>query len=155
MRGFFAFLSVAVLGLLASGAGAWADEAPAQYCRSMVNDDVLRQPPGALAPAIVRLFGLGSAYAPGSAYYRCAGGDVMVCIVGANLPCGKGNTSTTLPAAEDWCRANPNADYIPMHVTGHDTIYGWRCTGSTATTTGEPAKLDARGFFTDYWRKLP
>jgi len=155
MRGFLLFLSVAVLGLLTACASASAGEAPGQYCRRVVNDDALRQPPEALAPAIERLFGLGNSYPPGSAFYRCAGGDVMVCVVGANLPCGKANTSTALPAAEEWCRTNQNAEFIPMYVTGHETIYRWRCTGSTATTTGEAAKLDARGFFADYWRKLP
>jgi hypothetical protein len=79
----------------------------------------------------------------------------MVCVVGANLPCGKANTSTALPAAEEWCRTNANAEFIPMYVTGHDTIYSWRCIGSAATTTGQTAKLDSRGFFADYWRKLP
>jgi hypothetical protein len=155
MRGFLVFLSVAVLGLLGASAGARADEAPAPYCRGVVNDDVLRPPPETLAPAIERLFSLANAYPPGAAFYRCAGGDVMVCVVGASLPCGKANTSTALPAADEWCRTNVNAEFIPMYVTGHDTIYEWRCTGSTATTTGPTAKLDARGFFAEYWRKFP
>jgi len=155
MRDLLVFVSVAVLGSLAASAGASADEAPAPNCRRVVNDDALRQPPETMAPGIERLFGLANAYPPGAAFYRCAGGDVMVCVVGANLPCGKANTSTALPAAAEWCRANANAEFVPMYVTGHDTIYGWRCTGGMATITGQPAKLDARGFFADYWRKLP
>jgi len=155
MRGLLVFLSVAVLGLLTASAGASADEAPAQYCRRVVNDDVLRRPPESLAPAIERVFGLGNAYPPGAAFYRCAGGDVMVCAVGANLPCGKANTSTALPAAAEWCRTNANAEFVPMYVTGHDTIYDWRCTAGMATITGQPAKLNARGFFAEYWRGLP
>ena len=148
-------LFVVVLGLLVASAGASADEAPDQYCQRVGDDDALRQPPVVLAPAIQQLFGLTSAYPPDGAFYRCAGGEVMVCVVGANLPCGKANTSTQLPAADEWCRANPNAAFIPMYVTGHDTIYDWRCAGTTATATRQTAKLDGRGFFADYWRKLP
>src|SRR5579862_9785315 len=155
MRGLLVFLSVAAIALLAANANALANEAPDQYCGRVVNDDTLRQPPEALTPTIDSLFGLSNAYPPGAAFYRCAGGNVMVCVVGANLPCGKANTSTELPAAQDWCRTNPDASFIPMYITGHDTIYHWRCTGTAATATGQAAKVDGRGFFADYWRQLP
>ena len=89
----------------------------------------LRPIPAALAPVAGRLFGIASGYAAKTTYYRCSGRDLLLCNVGANLPCGKANQNTELRAASDWCRDNRNATVIPMAVTGHDTIYAWRCIG--------------------------
>ena len=76
----------------------------------------------------------------------------MICTVGANLPCGKPNSDRSLAAAGRYCTRNPDASVIPMVVTGHDTIYRWRCSGSEALA-GEPAEaLDARGFIARLWK---
>jgi hypothetical protein len=129
-------------------------EAPVQYCARIANDDTLRTPPDSMMAAVQHLFGVGRDYPRQATYYRCADGNVMLCIVGANLPCGKANTSAALPAAAEWCRANPNADFIPMAVTGHDSIYRWRCVGGVATAGGKASTIDARGFFAEYWKAL-
>lgn len=124
------------------------------YCARVGDDDELRPPPPSLASAIGRLFHVSERDALTTSYYRCAGGDVLVCRVGANLPCGKANTAKHLPAATQWCETHPNSDFIPMVVTGHDTPYSWRCVGSTAQAGAPVGKLDARGFFTAYWKKV-
>ncbi len=161
MRTFFACLALAILAFgnfaLAARPAAAAPaehESPRAYCSRIGTDDTLRLPTPSLAPAIRRLFGLSGADVLKSSYYRCAGGAVLVCSVGANLPCGKANSSKTLPAAAQWCATHANSDFIPMYVTGHDTLYSWRCAGASAAAGAPIGKLDARGFFPDYWKKL-
>lgn len=158
-RSFFAGLTLAILAfaslaLAARPAAAGPAESPRAYCSRIGNDDTLRLPPPSLAAAIRRLFGVSGTDVLKSSYYRCAGGAVLVCWVGANLPCGKANSSKTLPAAAQWCATHANSDSIPMYVTGHDTLYSWRCAGGQAAAGAPLGKLDARGFFPDYWKKL-
>jgi hypothetical protein len=129
-------------------------ESPSAYCARVGDDDTLRAPPRSLAPAIHRLFNVGGKYALETSYYRCAGGGVMLCTVGANLPCGKANTSKVLPAATQWCATHENSDFIPMVVTGHDTLYSWRCASGTATPGDPIGKIDSRGFFEEYWKSV-
>jgi hypothetical protein len=131
-----------------------ADTAPRRYCARVGNDDTLRPAPPALASAIRRLFHIGGKYALETTQYRCAGGKVLLCTIGANLPCGKANTNTDLPGTNDWCRQNPNSDFIPMFVTGHDTIYEWHCEGDIAKPGRRIGSGDRRGFFEEYWKAL-
>ncbi len=128
-------------------------EAPQHYCSRIGNDDALRTPPSSFAPVLHRLFGIDGKYALATSYYRCAGGDLLVCTVGANLPCGKADTNKNLPAATRWCATHDNSDFIPMAVTGHDTPYAWRCAGGTAVAGAPTGKLDARGFFAENWKR--
>ena len=129
--------------------------APESYCRQTVTDDTLREIPTSLVPTAVRLFGLSAMPAADvqrGTYYRCFDSHVFMCNVGANLPCGKADTSRDLPAADAWCAQNPNSDFIPMYVTGHDTIYDWRCTGPKATPTKAVFHADPRGFVAEMWK---
>jgi len=135
-------------------AGPLPEEAPVQYCARIVNDDTLRTPPASMMTDVRRLFDAAPDYPRQASYYRCADANVMLCVVGANLPCGKANTSAALPAATAWCRTNPDADFIPMYVTGHDTIFRWRCAGGVATPGEKARALDVRGFFVDTWKAL-
>lgn len=150
--------AVACSGLMLAGnsgvaAPAW-HEAPRHYCARVGNDDTLRKPPRSLAADIHRLFNIGGEYALQTTHWRCAGGDVLVCAVGANLPCGEANTATVMPAATQWCRTHQNSDFIPMAVIGHDTVYSWRCAGRTAEPSAQTGKVDGRGFFAENWKKL-
>jgi len=124
-------------------------------CGAAGTDDTLRPIPETLVPAAIRLFQLEAMPAEQvrqTTYYRCAGGRVLLCTTGANLPCGKANTSRRLPAADAWCAEHRGSDFIPAFVTGHDTIYRWRCRGGRAATVGTPMKLDRRGFIARYWK---
>jgi hypothetical protein len=89
-----------------------------------------------------------------STYFRCFERHVLICNLGANLPCGKGNASRRLPAADTWCAGHADSDFIPMYVTGHDTIYQWRCAGKAAAVTGTPLALDRRGFIARFWKRV-
>ncbi|MGB7126449.1 MAG: hypothetical protein WBD42_06445 [Methylovirgula sp.] len=146
-------ISLLMLLLPTAWAGA-ADRSPRAYCAHVGNDDAARPAPPVLAGAIKRLFHIAGKYALETTQYRCAGGKVLLCTIGANLPCGKANTSTELPGVNDWCRQNPNAGFIPMYVTGHDTIYAWHCAGTVAKPGKKIGAVGARGFFVEYWKEL-
>lgn len=151
-------ICVLILILIACGVGSArlsaADETPQDYCARIGNDDTVRRSPESLAGPIHELFGISGKYALETTYYRCAGGHLLLCFVGANLSCSKADTRTSLPAADEWCQANPNSDFIPMVVTGHDTAYAWRCVGKVAEPGEKIGPLDERGFFADNWKEL-
>ncbi len=88
--------------------------------------------------------------------WRCMDGSVMACNYGANLPCdAKANTdSTPTQAMNDYCAQNPGSDFIPMSVTGHETIYNWSCDGGTALAGEAIAQPDAAGFLVNIWYNL-
>ncbi|HUB95086.1 MAG TPA: hypothetical protein VL993_04165 [Stellaceae bacterium] len=117
----------------------------------------MRPLPPALVPAATGLFHLEampSDQVLRTSYFRCDRGAVLVCNVGANLPCGKANTSRHLPAADQWCAEHAGSDFIPMYVTGHDTIYRWRCAGAKAAIAATEFKLDRRGFISQFWKRV-
>lgn len=85
--------------------------------------------------------------------WRCMGGKVMVCNFGANLPCeAKANTSKE-PTQEmaDYCKANSEIDFIPMYLTGHETIYSWRCSQGAPVVLDQIAHVDAAGYLQEIW----
>ena len=139
------------------GAPAARAASPQEFCQEAGTDDALRPIPDSLVPAAVRLFGLSAMPAEAvrnGTYFRCFDRHVFVCNVGANLPCGKADTRSELAGANDWCVKNPDSDFIPMYVTGHDTIYGWRCKGTSAVTTGQVFHVGPRGFVAEMWKEV-
>jgi hypothetical protein len=88
--------------------------------------------------------------------WRCMNNQVYACNVGANLPCqSKANTATTpTQAMNDYCTANADAAFIPASVTGHETIYSWKCQGTTAVTDQQIDKADDAGFLASIWYAL-
>lgn len=89
-------------------------------------------------------------------FWRCMGGRVYACFVGASLPCqAKADTRRTpSPAMRQYCRQNPGADAIPAVVTGRETVYAWRCTGKRPTIVRQVAYPDARGFLRNIWYEI-
>ncbi len=148
--------ALAVVTALVFGVTAASAESPAQTCSRLGTDDTLRDVPASLGSAVNAVFGtrMPPAEAARMTSYRCFRGRVLLCTIGANLPCGKANVSQTLPGANAFCRENPNADVIPAAATGHDTIFAWRCSGRTATAVRQTAQVDARGFIKAYWKPL-
>ncbi|MGD0708889.1 MAG: hypothetical protein ABSA51_10600 [Anaerolineaceae bacterium] len=88
-----------------------------------------------------------------STSWRCMGGKVYACNVGANLPCdSKANTDKTpTQAMTDYCTANSGTDFIPASVTGHDSIYTWKCVKGAAAVDKQVVQPDAAGFLSDIW----
>ncbi len=97
----------------------------------------------------------GHGVASGVAPWRCVNGEVWGCTVGANLPCGKIDTSI-MPtrAMNDYCAANPGVGFIPAYVSGHDTAYEWSCDGPSAVAGRRVITVDDRGFAKEYWYRL-
>lgn len=87
--------------------------------------------------------------------WRCMNGEVYACNVGANLPCeSKANVDKNPTEAEkDFCSKNPNAD-IPEAVTGHDTLFEWRCNNFTPRAGRQIFHVDARGYISEIWHKI-
>lgn len=125
-----------------------------KYCAKSGNTSEESPIPQALAPDVAKAFGIDLAMARASSFYRCVEGRLLVCTVGANLPCGKANSSRQIAEASEFCRKNPDSIGIPMAITGHNTIYSWRCIGSAAKAEGPAATLDEQGYFVGTWKKL-
>lgn len=85
--------------------------------------------------------------------WRCMDSQVYACNFGANLPCdSKANTNRTPSAAmEEYCKTNPNSDFIPMSVTGHATIYSWYCVKDAPEVLEQIDKVDAAGYLASIW----
>jgi hypothetical protein len=88
--------------------------------------------------------------------WRCMDGEVWACFVGANLPCdAKADTSRTPTSAmTDFCRENPDSDFIPADVTGRETVYEWRCTGGVPEVVKQVFTPDAQSFLSDFWYEI-
>jgi hypothetical protein len=140
-----------------------ATDDPFTYCANVVNVDAPdssytgSKMPDAIVKALMKASGASTdmpadVFANGSVW-RCMDGKLYACYVGANLPCGdKANTDTAPTQAEnDYCKANPGADFIPAAVTGHNTIYSWKCQSTQAATDKQVFNADARGFITEIW----
>jgi hypothetical protein len=85
------------------------------------------------------------------AFVRCAGTRLLACAVGANLNCGKVNARRSQPGASEFCRANPDANVVPMAATGHDT---WRCIGRRAVAGKTVVAVDRDGYDAGNWKEV-
>lgn len=133
-------------------------ETPAKFCARVGTDDTLRPIPESLVPEVNSVFGtdIPARAAMDTTVFRCANGHVTVCTAGANLPCGPANASQTPSAAMwQWCHDHREATFIPAVVSGHDTIYAWRCLDGEPQVTRQTGQVDPRGFAAQYWRVLP
>ncbi len=52
---------------------------------------------------------------------------------------------------DDYCQTDPNSDFIPMYVTGHDTVNDWRCVDGRAEAVEQVGNVDAAGYLADIW----
>ena len=52
------------------------------------------------------------------------------------------------PSVATYVKENPNEAFVPMVVTGHDTIHSWECVGGKARIK-QSQKVDLRGFAAD------
>jgi len=89
-------------------------------------------------------------------YWRCMDGKVYACNVGANLPCDEKADVSKEPTQgmKDYCSENSGSDFIPMYVTGHSTIYEWKCDGTTPAAGKAFAEVDKQGYQTNIWYEI-
>jgi hypothetical protein len=123
-----------------------------RYTGPAIPDSVaqgLKNASGASADAPLDIFKNGT-------YWRCMDGKVYACFVGANLPCdSKASTDKTPTSAEaDYCKTNPNSDFIPAAVTGHNTIYAWRCKDDTPAIDKQVFHVDSQGYIQEIWYQI-
>lgn len=133
-------------------------ETPASLCHRLGTDDTTHPIPQALVPAVNAAFAthMPARTAMDTTLFRCADHRVMVCTIGANLPCGEADTSRTPnPGVAQWCHDNPDVDFVPAAVTGHATIYAWRCQAGAPQIARQALHVDPRGFVAEYWKPLP
>jgi len=92
-----------------------------------------------------------------NSFFRCMDGNVYACTVGANLPCEDKADTSKEPnqGMTDYCAANPSSDFIPAYITGHSTVYEWRCTAGTPAVVKQVWQVDRRGFVADIWYEIP
>jgi hypothetical protein len=138
------------------------EELPA-LCARLGNDDTIRPYSPSLRNGTVRAFKVLYPDAKGDpadneleteANFRCMNGKVLVCFVGANLPCAKMNTARENAGANEFCRSNPDANFVGAAATGHDTVYSYRCRDGRAEVDAEIWELDERGFAKKLWVEI-
>jgi hypothetical protein len=88
--------------------------------------------------------------------WRCMGGEVYACFVGANLPCEAKADVSEDPSTEmsEFCAANPGAETIPAAVTGRETVFAWTCEGANPVVEQQVFQVDERGFLAEIWYRL-
>jgi hypothetical protein len=88
--------------------------------------------------------------------WRCMDGKVFICMTGANLPCLEKADMSLIPgeAMNDFCKANPDLDYIPAAVTGRSTVYDWKCSGTKPVIVKQVSTPDKQGYLSDIWFEL-
>ncbi|HYF94913.1 MAG TPA: hypothetical protein VD969_22085 [Symbiobacteriaceae bacterium] len=89
-------------------------------------------------------------------HWRCMGGEVYACNVGANIPCmSRAETSRTpTEGMVLYCRENPDSPFIPMYVRDRANIYDWRCMGGAPVIIRKVTDPDARGFLSNIWYQI-
>lgn len=128
------------------------------YCAKVGDDDTVKTAPVRLIMQARKLFDLSpdidDAFVRNETTFRCMGGRVWLCFLGANLACGKANISRESAGATAFCKENPGSDFVPLVYVGHDTIYSWECAGYKARISGQIYKVDPRGFIAENWKRL-
>lgn len=137
---------------------------PFAYCASVRNVDkpdaryVGTPVPDSVIQGYLQAAGITSSAEPTdllrqSTMWRCMDGTVYACNVGANLPCdSKADTNSTPSAGMgDYCKSNPNTEFIPLSVTGHDSVYNWQCVNGSARAGNPVNPVDGRGFLQRIW----
>jgi len=158
MFGLERHVQCAIVAALALGAPPSACPAAAAsgagFCSSAAAPRAPVPVPRQLEAKVARAFDIPVDLVRDGGFVRCAGSRLLACVIGANLNCGKVNARRSLPGASEFCRANPDADVVPMAATGHDTIYDWRCVGGRAVATKTVVAVDRQGYDAGNWKEI-
>jgi hypothetical protein len=86
-------------------------------------------------------------------FWRCMGGQVYACTVGANLPCQERADTSRRPTEgmTNFCQDHPHAEVIPAVATGRATVYEWKCANGEPAIVRQVAQPDAQGFLSHIW----
>ena len=150
------FLAVAVLLVAASPVLAQSFSDPVPYCQAVGTIDS----PDAryTGPKLPAWMAAKLHLEPSQAKFmewRCAQGAVLACLYGANIPCNAKAVTSREPTAAvtQYCQENPGSDFVPMYVTGHNTVVSWACQGPGPLVKNvEP--VDAQGYAKSFWQAV-
>ena len=155
---------IAALGaLLLPGAAASATfDDPARYCAAVGTIDRPDQRyTGEAVPEWMARALKEAAHAPTGtplaefkrAAWRCADGQVLACLYGANIPCDEKADTRPVPSpgALRFCERNPAADVVPAYAAGRATIFEWRCGSGRPVIVRQALHPDAQGFAREFW----
>lgn len=161
-----AALALLLLGVPSAAPAAEGQSDPFAYCAAVGTIDAPEAPyagpavPASIARGLQKAFGVApgeplAAFERGTSW-RCMDGAVYACNVGANLPCTAKPDADPQPTEgmREYCASNTGSDFIPMYVTGHDTLYSWSCAGNEPKRGERTASLDARGFVASIWHRI-
>jgi len=123
-------------------------------CAGKGNVDEVKPIPQSLAAFASKLFGGELDDATSETVYRCVDDQVYICNIGNGFSCDRPSAQRYNPDVVQYCRGNPNSPFVPMSVSGHITMYTWKCVGRRAVIASIE-KLDARGFRADMWVAVP
>lgn len=97
--------------------------------------------------------------APPAFAWRCADGDVLVCLRGNNLPCDPADTSTTpSDRVVAFCSTDDpttGGSLVPNSQVGSAHIYQWGCEDGEPVNLGARSSADERGFVAEFWEIVP
>lgn len=146
------------------GAGSFAD--PFAYCAAVGTIDAPDarytgpKMPDSIVRGLMKALGL-APDAPTepimqSSFWRCMGGKVYACTVGANIPCQEKADTRKTPstAMNEYCAANPASDFIPAYITGRATVYEWKCVTGKPEAGKQLFTPDAQGFISEFWYEI-
>ncbi len=87
------------------------------------------------------------------AVWRCAGGRVLACDIGANIPCDEKADQSRKPpqGARGFCGQQPGADIVPSVAFSQPSLYLWRCDGTEPVIVRQVLQVDAQGYPARYW----
>ena len=114
--------------------------------------------PNVIAAGLARALGVPSTagFTAQNSFWRCMDSRLLACTVGANLNCGFADTTTQPnPGMVDYCKANPQSDFIPLFVVGHSGIYDWKCRSGSPVIAKQVFHPDARDFVSEFWHEIP
>jgi hypothetical protein len=125
---------------------------PYEYCRAVGTIDHPdnryvgpKEPPG------MRKYLEGDAdYA--EVVWRCMDGSVYACYYSNQPICDKPNASEINRGVKEFCRENPNSDYIPTTYAGSNALINWACRNGKPHINGGDTRFDKRGYQTEFWK---
>lgn len=147
-----------LLALLLGGActiGAGSARAATPYCPNPAHQRPHKVPPHLVARVAKALHISNLKFVRGTSFVRCEDATLMACTIGANLICGKADTSRRSPGATAWCHDHPGDKIVPLSATGHATIYTWTCVGDRAVAGKPLVTVDRHGYIAGNWTKVP
>ena len=85
--------------------------------------------------------------------WRCMDGSVYACGSGNSPICGKMDPYQNITAIKQFCRENPNDDFVPAAVMGRFPVE-WACQGGKPFIKQGDFRVDKRGYPVEYWKLM-